>query len=258
MSLSEELGASNTLWMEDGKLQATNTDGRGFTANLDERHPGWDKARPAVIFGAGGASRAVIQAVRDRGFKNIHVVNRTVEPGAGVGRSLRCRQSKPIRSGALTEVMNGAGLFINTTSLGMDGEAAPRNRLLATAAGRGRDRHRLCAAEDADSRRRRKNRALHTVDGLGMLLHQAVPGFEKWFGQRPVVDPGASCTDHRRYGSTIDAADRPHRLDRNGQVDDGKAVSPKRACRSTMPMRWSTISIAARQHRWSMPPFPER
>ncbi|NKF33305.1 shikimate dehydrogenase, partial [Pseudomonas sp. BGM005] len=77
-ALSQELGASNTLWLEDGLLHATNTDGRGFTANLDERHPGWDRHDTAVIFGAGGASRAIIQAVRDRGFKTIHVVNRTI------------------------------------------------------------------------------------------------------------------------------------------------------------------------------------
>ncbi|MDE1995680.1 MAG: shikimate dehydrogenase, partial [Rhizobiaceae bacterium] len=71
--LSEELGASNTLWLEDGLLHATNTDGRGFTANLDERHAGWDRTDRAVILGAGGASRAIIQAVRDRGIKEIHV-----------------------------------------------------------------------------------------------------------------------------------------------------------------------------------------
>ncbi|MGO8656008.1 shikimate dehydrogenase, partial [Rhizobium ruizarguesonis] len=78
-ALSQELGAANTLWLEDGALHATNTDGRGFIANLDERHPGWDRHGTAVVFGAGGASRAIIQAVRDRGFKEIHVVNRTVE-----------------------------------------------------------------------------------------------------------------------------------------------------------------------------------
>ena len=77
--LSQELGAANTLWVQDGKVHATNTDGRGFVANLDERAAGWDKTSTAVILGAGGASRAIIQAVRDRGIKTIHVVNRTVE-----------------------------------------------------------------------------------------------------------------------------------------------------------------------------------
>ncbi len=77
--LAEELGAANTLWREDGHLHATNTDGIGFTANLDDRHPGWHRAKSAVVLGAGGASRAILQALRDRGVPEIHVVNRTVE-----------------------------------------------------------------------------------------------------------------------------------------------------------------------------------
>ncbi|MBB3964439.1 shikimate dehydrogenase [Rhizobium metallidurans] len=184
--LSQELGASNTLWLEDGKLKATNTDGRGFTANLDERHPGWDKVRSAVILGAGGASRAVIQAVRDRGIREIHLVNRTVARAVELADRFG-EAVHPHPMAALSEVMKGAGLFINTTSLGMEGEIAPdidfsplqpdavvtdivyvplKTPILAQAEMQG----------------------FATVDGLGMLLHQAVPGFEKWFGKRPVVD----------------------------------------------------------------------
>lgn len=77
--LAEELGAANTVWMEEGRLHATNTDGYGFVSNLDERHPGWEKTDRAVVFGAGGASRAVVQSLRDRGIAEIHVLNRTVE-----------------------------------------------------------------------------------------------------------------------------------------------------------------------------------
>ena len=183
--LSEELGASNTLWMEDGKLKATNTDGRGFTANLDERHPGWDKARSAVILGAGGASRAVVQAVRDRGFKEIHLVNRTISRARELADRFGATvQAHPL--GGLTEVMKDAGLFINTTSLGMDGEEAPRidfspllpNAVVTDIVYVPLKTPILTQAEE---------QGLATVDGLGMLLHQAVPGFEKWFGQRPVV-----------------------------------------------------------------------
>ena len=184
--LSEELGASNTLWLEDNKLHATNTDGRGFTANLDERHPGWDHSDRAVILGAGGASRAVIQAVRDRGFKEIHVVNRTVERA----RELADRFGERVHAhpmAALGEVMRGAGLFINTTSLGMDGEAAPRIDFSPLVGGAvvtdivyiPLKTPLLAQAEE---------QGFAIVDGLGMLLHQAVPGFEKWFGQRPAVD----------------------------------------------------------------------
>ena len=184
--LSEELGASNTLWLEDGLLHATNTDGRGFTANLDERHPGWDRIERAVILGAGGASRAVIQAVRDRGFKEIHVVNRTVERAQELADRFGERvHAHPIA--ALGEVMQGAGLFINTTSLGMDRKAAPRIDFSPLAQGAvvtdivyvPLKTPLLTQAEE---------QGFAVVDGLGMLLHQAVPGFEKWFGKRPVVD----------------------------------------------------------------------
>ena len=184
--LSEELGASNTLWLEGGLLHATNTDGRGFTANLDERYPGWDQADRAVILGAGGASRAIIQAVRDRGFKEIHVVNRTVARAQELADRFGERvHAHPMA--ALGEVMQGAGLFINTTSLGMDGEAAPRIDFSPLVEGAvvtdivyvPLKTPLLAQAEE---------QGFAIVDGLGMLLHQAVPGFEKWFGKRPAVD----------------------------------------------------------------------
>ncbi|AVA19693.1 MULTISPECIES: shikimate dehydrogenase [unclassified Rhizobium] len=184
--LSEELGASNTLWLQDGLLHATNTDGRGFTANLDERHPGWDRTGRVVILGAGGASRAVIQAVRNRGIPEIHVVNRTVERARELAdRFGECVHAHPMA--ALDEVMRGAGLLVNTTSLGMDGEAAPQidfsplaeNAVVTDIVYVPLKTPLLAQAEE---------QGFATVDGLGMLLHQAVPGFEKWFGERPVVD----------------------------------------------------------------------
>jgi shikimate dehydrogenase len=185
-ALSEELGAANTLWLNDGFLHATNTDGRGFTANLDARHPGWDRAETAVVLGAGGASRAIIQAIRDRGFKEIHVVNRTVNRA----RELADRFGKTVFAhpmGALEEVMRGAGLFINTTSLGMDGGIVPQidfhplssNAVVTDIVYVPLKTPLLTQAEA---------QGFATVDGLGMLLHQAVPGFETWFGKRPVVD----------------------------------------------------------------------
>ncbi|MGK6315090.1 shikimate dehydrogenase [Neorhizobium sp. DT-125] len=185
-ALAEELGASNTLWMENGLLHATNTDGYGFTANLDDRHPGWDRTHRAVIFGAGGASRAVIQAIRDRGIGEIHVVNRTV-PRA---QELADRFGPKVRAHpveALAEVMSGAGLFVNTTSLGMDGSEAPPVDFTPLVDG--------AVVTDivyvplkTPLLARAEEQGFATVDGLGMLLHQAVPGFEKWFGRRPVVD----------------------------------------------------------------------
>ncbi len=184
--LSGELGASNTLWMEDGLLHATNTDGHGFTANLDDRHPGWDRTGRAVIFGAGGASRAVIQAIRNRGIGEIHVVNRTIARAVELADRFGPRvHAHPVE--ALSEIMSDVGLFVNTTSLGMDGSEAPQIDYSPLASGAVVTdiiyiplKTPLLAQAEAQG--------FPIVDGLGMLLHQAVPGFEKWFGRRPVVD----------------------------------------------------------------------
>lgn len=181
-----ELGASNTLWLEGGVIHATNTDGFGFTANLDQQAPGWDKEDAAVVYGAGGASRAVIQAVRDRGFKSIRVVNRTLDKARELADRFGAKVSAHPQE-ALSEVMAGAGLFINTTSLGMKGAPAPRIDFTPLSAG--------AIVTDivyvpllTPFLQQAEEQGFRTVDGLGMLLHQAVPGFEKWFGKRPVVD----------------------------------------------------------------------
>ena len=184
--LSRELGAANTLWLADGLLHATNTDGRGFTANLDQRHPGWDKTDRAVILGAGGASRAVVQAVRDRGVSEIHIVNRTI----GRAQELADRFGPKVSAhpmAALREVMNGAGLFINTTSLGMDGETAPSIDFSPLSAN-GVVTDIVYVPLMTPILRQAREQGYATVDGLGMLLHQAVPGFALWFGATPVVD----------------------------------------------------------------------
>lgn len=184
--LAEELGASNTLWLEDGLLHATNTDGHGFTANLDHHRAGWDQVDTAVILGAGGASRSVIQSLRNRGIKEIHVVNRTIDRA----RQLADHFGPAIHAqpmAALSEVLKGAGLFVNTTSLGMDGaeemavDFTPlaQNALVTDIVYVPLKTSFLLQAEE---------QGFSTVDGLGMLLHQAVPGFEKWFGRRPTVE----------------------------------------------------------------------
>ena len=185
-ALAQELGAANTLWLEDGQLHATNTDGHGFVANLDARHPDWARVDTAVVFGAGGASRAIIQAVRDRGIGTIHVVNRTLERA----EELADRFGPTVhahRDAALREVMQGAGLFVNTTSLGMSGSAVPEidfSPLAKEAVVTDIVYVPLKTAILGQA----EQQGFATVDGLGMLLHQAVPGFEKWFGRRPDVD----------------------------------------------------------------------
>lgn len=183
--LAEELGAANTLWLEDGRLRAMNTDGLGFVANLDARRPGWAQVERAIVLGAGGASRAVLQALRDRGIAEIHVVNRTLERA----RELVHRFGKPLEAhgmDALESLLDGAGLFVNTSSLGMDGSDAPllpfermkSDGLVTDIVYVPLKTPFLLQAESA---------GLSTVDGLGMLLHQAAPGFEKWFGRKPEV-----------------------------------------------------------------------
>jgi shikimate dehydrogenase len=184
--LAQELGAVNTLWVEDGQIHATNTDGFGFLANLDACHQGWDRTDKAVIFGAGGASRAVVQALRNRGVREIHVLNRTVSKA----QELRDRFGSNIFAhsvAALGEVSAGAGLFVNTTSLGMDGSEAPFIDFSKLASG--------AVVTDivyvplkTPILKMAEEQGFSTVDGLGMLLHQARPGFEKWFGKKPDVD----------------------------------------------------------------------
>lgn len=184
---AEEIGAVNTLWFEDGQLCATNTDAHGFAANLDEYAPGWTKAGAAVVLGAGGASRAVIFALKQRGFTDIRVVNRTVARAAELadrfGEGVSAHPSDTI-----AELLSDAGLLVNTTALGMHGNAEipadpshlPDHAIVTDIVYVPLETPLLAAA---------RMRGLKTVDGLGMLLHQAVPGFERWFGVRPEVTP---------------------------------------------------------------------
>ena len=184
-ALANELGAVNTLWLEDGLVHGTNTDGHGFTANLDHHRPGWDAVDRAVILGAGGASRSVIQSLRDRGIKEIHVVNRTVERARQLADHFGpAIHGQPMN--ALPEVLHGAGLVVNTTSLGMEGSQAmlvdfsplAKNALVTDIVYVPLKTPILEMAEQ---------QGFATVDGLGMLLHQARPGFETWFGRKPEV-----------------------------------------------------------------------
>jgi shikimate dehydrogenase len=182
------IGAVNTLWIDDGKPIGSNTDSFGFLANLDEAVENWDKnPRGAVVLGAGGAARAVVFALIERGFAPVHLVNRTLERA----ELLAARFGKAVRPAgweSADQLLREANLLVNTTTLGMKGNPSPELDLgalpddavvmdlvyvpLATP---------LLAAAKA--------RGLRTANGLGMLLHQAVPGFERWFGTRPSVSP---------------------------------------------------------------------
>ncbi len=183
-----ELGAVNTLWREGGALWGDNTDVAGFLANLDEEAPGWrESADPVVLIGAGGAARAVISGLMSRGVERIAIVNRTAERAQrlaahfGPGISVRAPADLP-------RLLERAGLLVNTSSLGMAGQPALDIDLspLATSAVVADLVYVPLQTPLLAAARRR---GLRIVGGLGMLLHQAAPGFERWFGVRPAVTP---------------------------------------------------------------------
>ncbi|WP_379065111.1 shikimate dehydrogenase [Mesorhizobium sp. UC74_2] len=184
---AEQIGAINTLWTEDGELRGGNTDAHGFAANLDEYAPGWAGNGPAVVLGAGGAARAIIHALKERGVSDIRIVNRTkaraVELRDQFGAGVSAHGSE-----ATDELNADAGLLINTTALGMHGNEGlpadpaglPAHAIVTDIVYVPLETPLLAAA---------RRRGLKTVNGLGMLLHQAVPVFERWFGRRPEVTP---------------------------------------------------------------------
>jgi shikimate dehydrogenase len=182
------IGAVNTLWMEDGKLVGGNTDALGFLANLDESVESWDKnPGAAVVLGAGGGARAVLSALIERGFGPIHLVNRTLARA----EELAARFGPAVKAAALDKAdryLRDATFLVNTTTLGMKGTPSPEidlgllpERAVVTDIVYVPLETPLLAAARA--------RGLRTVDGLGMLLHQAAPGFARWFGKRPRVTP---------------------------------------------------------------------
>ena len=182
------IGAANTLiFREDGQIHADNTDGYGFMANLRHGAPGWDpKAGPAVVLGAGGAARAILVALADAGVPEILLSNRT-RPKAEALRSefgTRIRVVDWVQAG---NVLEEATLVVNTTSLGMTGQPELRVPLDGLQSGTIVNDIVYNPLETRLLRTAREMGCV-AVDGLGMLLHQAVPGFERWFGPRPEVD----------------------------------------------------------------------
>jgi shikimate dehydrogenase len=182
------IGAANTLiFHEDGKIIADNTDGYGFLANLKQGAPDWrPDLGPAAVLGAGGAARAVIVSLLDAGVPEILLANRT-RTKADVLRSefgSRVRAFEWVQAGNMIEA---ATTVVNTTSLGIVGSPELRVPLDGLQPGtvvtdlvyNPLRTHLLDEAEKA---------GCTVVDGLGMLLHQGVPGFERWFGVRPEVD----------------------------------------------------------------------
>lgn len=182
---AKAIGAANTLWFANGELCSTNTDIEGFINNLDASAPGWDRCEEALVLGAGGSSRAVVFGLLERGVKKVHLANRTLARAEALAKEFGPRVN-PIAWSAVADVLPRARLLVNTTSLGMHGQPAleidvarlPQDAVVADLVYVPLVTPLLAAATA---------RGLKTADGLGMLLHQAVRGFELWFGKRPEV-----------------------------------------------------------------------
>jgi len=180
------VGAANTLWLEGGRLHAANTDTYGYLTYLSLKAPAWQRRdAPVSVLGAGGAARAIVFGFLEAGVGEIRIFNRTRERTEALSRQFGGR-IKVCDWSERSELSRDSAVLVNTTSLGLKGEGTLGIDFSGF--------HPDCIVSDivyvplvtgliADARAH----GLRTVDGLGMLLHQAVPGFEKWFGRRPEV-----------------------------------------------------------------------
>jgi shikimate dehydrogenase len=203
--VAEALGAVNTLWRQDGRLMGDNTDVAGFLANMDEGAPGWaERAKLAVVIGAGGAARAIVYALISRSFERIAIVNRT--QGRAEALAAHFGDSTKATSWAdLSTKLAEADLLVNASSLGMVGQpplaldlsALPERAMVADAVYVPLRTPLIEAA---------RGRGLRAAEGLGMLLHQAPPAFARWFGQRPKVTPALRALVEAEVNATREVA----------------------------------------------------
>lgn len=182
------IGAANTLiFRKDGKIHADNTDGYGFIENLRQKAPGWvPSSGPAAVLGAGGAARAIVASLIDVGVPEILISNRTRARAEALKSDFGAKLTvvEWVQAGNMLEE---AATVVNTTSLGMVGkpefrtplDGLQKNAVVTDLVYAPLKTKFLATAEEMGCR---------TVDGLGMLLHQAAPAFERWFGTRPDVD----------------------------------------------------------------------
>jgi shikimate dehydrogenase len=185
---TRRLGSVNTLWIEQGTLLATSTDGYGFLANLHEAVRDIDLPRDDVlILGAGGAARPIIAALQSAGARRIRLANRTAERAASLAGDLG-GIVMPVPWADIPRELAVTSLLINATSLGMTGEP-PLVIDLRPLPGHAVVADLVYVPLETELLRQARARGHRCVDGLGMLLHQAVPGFERWFGRRPEVTP---------------------------------------------------------------------
>ncbi|MBK8173968.1 MAG: shikimate dehydrogenase [Rhodospirillales bacterium] len=186
-SVARRIGAVNTIWIDaDGKLTGDNSDAFGFLENLRESVPGWEAERRAsVVLGAGGAARAVTFALHDCGAPEIRIVNRSFDRSQQLANDIGST-ARPVPWAERAAALDGAGLLVNATVLGMRNHAPldldlsllPRDAVVYDIVYVPLRTPLLVAGEQ---------RGNPVVGGLGMLLHQARPGFSAWFGRMPDV-----------------------------------------------------------------------
>lgn len=181
------IGAVNTIVASGGRIEGINTDIVGFLASLDAEHPSWDTlAQEAVVLGSGGAARAIVKGLIDRGFAKIHIVNRTIDHA----RTLQGKYGDRATAAGmdrLAERSENADILVNATKIGLGAagfdipvlEALPRKALVYDI---------VYGSTDTLLLREAKRKGFATVDGISMVMHQAVEGFSRWFGPRPTVD----------------------------------------------------------------------
>ncbi len=184
------IGAANTLtFKEDGSISADNTDGYGFIQNLRQNVPDWRADDgPALVLGSGGAARAIVSALLSEGVTELRLTNRTRGRAEMLADQFGAKV-EVIDWNRASDAMDGALTIVNTTSLGMAGQpelpvildSAPLTAIVSDI---------VYTPLETDFLKAARSRGLQTVDGLGMLLHQGVPGFENWFGMRPEVTDG--------------------------------------------------------------------
>lgn len=180
------VGAANTLWLDGGKLHAANTDTYGFMRHLDLSAPRWaERDRPALLLGAGGAARGIVHGLLQAGVGEIRIANRTLARAEDVAAHFG-QHVRPVPWSEAHEAARDVGLLVNTTSLGM-AKTGPLDFDVAVLRSDATVADIVYVPLETELLRASRARGLVAVDGLGMLLHQAVPGFHKWFGVEPDV-----------------------------------------------------------------------
>lgn len=193
--LARRIGAVNTLVVDDdGAIEGQNTDAFGFMENLKDSAPDWSaESAPAVVVGAGGAARAVIVGLLDAGAPAVRLVNRTRARAEELAATLDDPRIETVDWTARAGTLEGAGLVVNTTTLGMSGNP-PLDLDLTGLAPEAVVTDIVYTPLETPLLKAAKAQGLKTVDGLGMLIHQARPGFAAWFGRAPEVTPDLRAT----------------------------------------------------------------